>query len=43
MTTNDNCLECNTPMHLEGTIGDDIALCHGCYSNETLEKFGYIK
>lgn len=35
------CVECGNPMWLEGYIGDDIPLCHACYSNESLEKYGY--
>ena len=34
----DKCKECGTSMALEGVIHDDILLCHGCYSNETLTK-----
>lgn len=35
----DLCLECGNPMYLEGKIQDDLKLCHGCYSTETLAKF----
>lgn len=28
-------------MYLEGYIEDDIPLCHSCYSNDTLDKYGY--
>lgn len=32
------CKECGEEMWREGTIGDSIALCHSCYSNENLSK-----
>lgn len=36
------CKECGTNMLNEGVINDDIPLCHGCYSNQTLAKHGYL-
>jgi len=38
----DKCLECSKPMWSEGIIGDDILLCHACYDNITLDKWGYL-
>jgi len=37
-----NCLECSVSMVSEGYIGDDILLCHACYANDTLLKWGYL-
>lgn len=36
------CLECNCDMYNEGPIHDDILLCHACYDNDTLIKWGYF-
>lgn len=36
------CDECSRNMDLEGYIGDNIMLCHGCYSNDTLRKYNYL-
>jgi|APGre2960657373_1045057.scaffolds.fasta_scaffold758584_1 hypothetical protein len=38
----DKCLECGKSMISEGFIGDDILLCHACYDNLTLKKWGYL-
>lgn len=35
----DKCLNCDNKMINEGKIQDDLQLCHGCYSNETLQKY----
>lgn len=37
-----NCLHCGTAMWAEGYIGDDIQLCHACYSVDTLLQYGYV-
>ena len=37
-----NCLECSVSMLSEGKIYDDILLCHACYGNDTLLKWGYF-
>jgi len=36
-----NCKNCSVDMLSEGDIDDDILLCHGCYTNENLIKYGY--
>lgn len=42
MNNPDTCQACEQPLWLEGTIGDSIALCHACYSNDTLRAFDYL-
>lgn len=37
-----DCLHCGTAMWAEGYIGDDIQLCHACYSVDTLLQYGYV-
>lgn len=38
----DTCRACGHPLWLEGAL-DNIALCHACYSNDTLREYGYTE
>lgn len=41
--TDETCLNCTNLMRDEfyQFAGDEIQLCHACYSNDTLKKYGY--
>jgi hypothetical protein len=41
--TDESCLNCTNLMRDEwySFAGDDIQICHACYSNDTLRKYGY--
>jgi hypothetical protein len=41
--TDESCLNCTNLMRDEwySFAGDSIQICHACYSNDTLRKYGY--